>query len=283
MTPSNGKVSITFALLERIFTARYSITTTRLLIAMIHLQDMHDLWSTHDEFMRFPERAQTWASGAELRALVGPKAANKAAALTRLVSEVSDHAQTGGLDLFDKIAMIHKNRTLTWQFPPFVHELMALRWQKNFAILDLGHVAQCRSNRTLILYCSVQNLRKSWIPEFCGPVEGLWSDYRPGLFDSLRQVAAMVDTTFFVGLEPIRGSRSTESVRYRLRHPGTTWYPDKIRHWAHGARVFKISASDAREIEPRNLCEYAIGNEEPAQVEAILRRNLCGVDPRRRK
>jgi hypothetical protein len=269
MTIKNTYVSISFELLKNILSAGFSITTTRLLIGMIYIQDRADLWRSDDRYMSQPAEAETWEFGAELRKLVGPTKVNSAAPLIALIADVQ------GSGLFDEIFMTHGNRRIRWRFSPVVHEKMALRWLgEAFALLDIHHVAACRTVSTLDLYCRSRNLRNHRIPEFIVPLERRWCDCRRDLFLALKQVAGMVGTTFFVGLEWERRGEGVQRLRIRLRHEGTTWYPDKLRYWALNARVFRVSESDEIEIDGQDLRDYAIWNEDPAQVEANLRKNL---------
>ncbi len=269
MSTNNTYISISFELLENILAAGFSITTTRLLIGMIYTQDRSDLWRSDNLYMIHPAEAETWAFGAELRKLVGPAKANSAAPLNALIAEVE------GSGLFNEILMTHGNRRIRWCFSPAVHEKMALRWLgEDFALLDIHHVAACRTLTTLDLYCRARNLRKHPIPEFTIPLERRWCDCRRDHFQALKQVAGMIGTTFFVGLEWERRGEGIQRLRIRLRHEGTTWYPDKLRYWTSNARVFRVSASDDTEINGRDFGNYAIGDEKPAQVEANLRKNL---------
>lgn len=273
MSTNNTKVSISFELLESILAAGFSITTTRFLIGMIYMQDRTDLWRSDDRYMTHPAEAETWEFGAVLRKLVGPRKANSAAPLIALIAEVE------GSGLFDKILMTHGNCRIRWRFSPVVHEKMALRWLgEAFALIDIHQVAACRAHSTLDLYCRSRNLRKHPIPEFVRPLERRWCDCRRDLFQALRQVAEMIDTTFFIGLEWQRRGEGVQHLRIRLRHEGTTWYPDKLRYWAPNSRVFKVSASASKEIDGRDFRDYAIGHEDPAQVEKNLRKNLYACE-----
>lgn len=269
MSTQNTYVSITFNLLEQILAAHLSITTTRLLIAMIYMQDRADLWRSDDLYIRNPEEAATWAFGAELRALVGPVRSNNARSLEKLIDEVA------GRGLFDEITLTDRNSRLSWRFSKTVHEIMALRWSgENFALLDIDNVRACRSATTLDLYCRVRNLRKSCIPELELPLEARWCDHRAKFLFALQQVVSMENTTAFVGLEWVRRGVASQRLLVRLRHKGTTWYPAKIRYWAVNARVFRVSPTEIIEIDGEKFEHYAIAGEEPTLVEANLRKNL---------
>ncbi|MCA1334947.1 hypothetical protein [Pseudooceanicola marinus] len=269
MTTQNTHISITFNLLEQILAAKLSITTTRLLIAMIYMQDRADLWRSDDLYIQNPEEAATWAFGTELRALVGPAGSNNARSLKKLVDEVA------GRGLFDEITLTDRNSRLSWRFSKTVHEMMALRWSgENFALLDIEKVRACRSPTTLDLYCRVRNLRKSRIPEFEMPLEGRWCDHRVNFLCAMQQVVTLENTTAFVGLELVRRGEGSQRLLVRLRHEGTTWYPAKIRFWAFNARVFRVSPTEIIEIDGENFENYAITGEDPALVEANLRKNL---------
>lgn len=269
MNTQNTYVSITFNLLEQILAAKLSITTTRLLIAMIYMQDRADLWRSDDLYIQNPDEAATWAFSTELRALVGPAGSNNARSLKKLVDEVA------GRGLFDEINLTDRNGRLSWQFSKAVHEIMALRWSgENFALLNIENVRACRSTTTLDLYCRVRNLRKSCIPEFKLPLKGRWCDRRAKFLGALQQVVTMENTTAFVGLEWVRCGAASHRLLVRRRHEGTTWYPAKIQFWAFNARVFRVSPTEIIEIDGGNFEHYAIAGEDPALVEAALRKNL---------
>ena len=108
MTTNNTNVSISFELLENILTAGFSITTTRLLIGIIYVQDRADLWRSDDLYMAQPEEAETWEFGSELRKLVGPTKANSAAPLIKLIAEVQ------GSGLFDRIVRQEPSNSLAF-------------------------------------------------------------------------------------------------------------------------------------------------------------------------
>lgn len=272
MSTNNTYVSISFELLENILAAGFSITTTRLLIGMIYVQDRADLWRSDDRYISSPAEAESWEFGSQLRKLVGPAKANSATPLIALIAEVE------GSGLFDQIFMSHGNCRIRWRFSPVVHEKMALRWLGDaFALLDIHHVAACRTMTTLEFYCRARSLRNHPIPEFVIPLEKRWCDSRRDILKALKQVANMIGTTFFVGLEWDRRGEGTQQLRIRLRHEGTTWYPNKIRYWALNARVFRVSASTDIEIDGKDFRHYAVENEDPAEVEANLRKNLCAV------
>lgn len=270
MSTQNTQVSITSELLEHILAPGISITTARLLIGMIYMQDRADLWRSDDRFVEVPKAARTWAFGAELRALVGPVGANNARSLRKLIAEVT------GRGLFDDIRLTDRNSRLRWQFGKSIHEMMASRWFiADFALLDVKNVRACSSMSTLDLYCRVRNLRNHPIPEFELPLEGRWCDHRLKFLQALQQVVTMENMTAFVGLEWVRRGESCRRLLVRLRHKGTTWYPDKIRYWSINARVFRVSPSEITEIDGRDLRHYAISDESPEQVEANLRKNLA--------
>lgn len=271
MDTNNTNVSITFGLLESILGAKFSITTTRLLIGMIYLQDRQELWRTDDRFIQDPDQARMWCFGSELRALVGPSKVNKAAPLLNLISEVEESG------LFDIIQMSNRNHRLQWGFSAGVHNAMALRWSGDFALINIEHTAACRNLTTLELYCRIRNLRNHRIPEFEMPLAKRWCDYRREFFRSLQQAVALTGTTAFVGLEWVRRGDGEQRLLIRLRHSGTTWYPDKLRKWSLNARVFRVSNGTATMIDSRNLSEYAIKGEKPYDVEANLRKNLATV------
>ncbi|WP_150120713.1 MULTISPECIES: hypothetical protein [unclassified Sulfitobacter] len=268
MDTENKNVSITFDLLNSILEAEFSITTTRLLIGMIFLQDRHELWRTDDLYMQDTTRASMWCFGAELRHLVGPSKANKAAPLLNLIAEVS------GSGLFDAIHMSNRNHRIHWCFSSAVHQLMALRWSDDFALIDIRHAAACRSATTLNLYCRIRNLRNHRIPEFEIPLSKRWCDYRREFFQSLQQAVELAGTTAFVGLEWVRRGNGQQRLLIRLRHEGTTWFPDKLRSWSLNSRVFRVSHYEVAEIDKRDFREYAIDGENPTDVEANLRKNL---------
>lgn len=269
MTTQNTHVSITFELLEQILAAGLSITTTRLLIGMIYMQDRADLWRSDDLHIRNPEEARTWAFGAELRALVGPAGSNNARSLKRLIAEVA------GRGLFDEIALTDRNSRIRWQFDRRVHEMMVARWLGvNFALLDIENVRACGTTTSLDLYCRLRNLRKHPIPEFELPLEARWCDHRLKFLRALQHVVTMENTTAFVALEWVRRGEGCQRLLVRLRHKGTTWYPDKIRYWSLNARVFRVSPTEIAEIDGGDLRCYAIPGEDPALVEENLRKNL---------
>lgn len=269
MSTQNTKISITFEFLAQILAAGLSTTTTRLLIGMIYMQDRADLWRSDDLYVHNPEMARSWAFGAELRALVGPAGSNNARPLKKLVAEVAERG------LFDEITLSDKNSRIHWQFSNTVHEMMAVRWGgPDFALLDIENVRACGSMTPLDLYCRVRNLRNHPIPEFELPLEGRWCDRRSKFMRGLQQVVTMENTTAFVGLEWVRTGQGCQRLLVRLRHKGTTWYPAKIRFWSLNARVFRVSPSEITEIDGQDLRCYAIPGENPAQVEANLKKNL---------
>ncbi|SMX34405.1 hypothetical protein [Actibacterium lipolyticum] len=269
MRKHNNQVSIPYNLLKAILDTELRISTTRLLIALFAWQDFNDLWSRYDTYVKNPEQARTWAPCKALRDLVGPKSANTAKSLVTMVEQVS---QTW---LFDDLRLSEDHKTIYWQFSSHVHNWMARRFfEESFALLDLRDVAACRSHLTLSLYCGAKNLRNHPLPEYVIPLSKPWSTHRRGLFTSLQQVSKMVDTTFFVGLEWIYRADRKQQLRIRLRHHGTTWYPDKLRQWGTDARVFKLNSEELREIRNRHFPDYAIPGEAPGSVEKNLRRNL---------
>ncbi|QPZ91573.1 hypothetical protein [Thioclava electrotropha] len=270
MSDQNKQISVTFELLEQILAAGLSTTTTRLLISMIYMQDRENLWRSDEYFIHKPQDAKMWAFGAELRALVGPTGSNNAKSLKKLIEEVD------GRGLFDAVSLTDRNTQIHWQFSRDVHEMMACRWLgPDFALLDLDKVRACGSIITLDLYCRVRNLRKKRVPEFELPLEVRWRDYRQKFLGSLQQVVTMENTIAFVGLEWVRRAEGRQRLLVRLRHKGTTWYPDKIRYWSMNARVFRVSSNEIAEIDGRNLRQYALPGESPGQVEANLRKNLA--------
>ncbi|WP_425072422.1 hypothetical protein [Sagittula sp. S175] len=272
MTTQNRQVSITFDLLEQILAAGLSITTMRLLIGMIYMQDRADLWRSDDLYLQHPEQAKTWAFCAELRSLVGPVGANNARSVKTLIAE------TAGRGLFEEITLSDLNRQIHWQFCGSVHAMMSTRWLgANFALLDVENVRACRTPMSLELYCRLRNLRKHPIPEFELPLTERWSVHRPKLMPALKQVVAMENTTAFVGLELVRQGVEYQRLRLRFRHKGTTWFPEKIRFWSLGARVFRVSPDEIVEIDGKDFRCYAIPGENPTKVEANLRKNLAGA------
>jgi hypothetical protein len=211
-----------------------------------------------------------WAFGAELRALVGPAGSGNARCLKILIAEVADRG------LFDELALTEGNSRIHWQFSKCVHEMMASRWLgADFALLDLEKVRACSSLTTFDLYCRVRNLRNHPIPEFELPLESRWCDFRKKFLKNLRQVVIAEDTMAFVGLEWVRRGEGSQRLRVRLRHKGTTWYPDKLRYWARNARVFRVSPYEITEIDGQDLTNYAMSGENSEQVEANLRKNLA--------
>ncbi len=156
----------------------------------------------------------------------------------------------------------------------WVQGQMHHRWNADFALLDLDHVAQCRTARTLRLYIEARSRYKMNAPTFTGPVPGSWRRYRQPLFASCQEVARLVDTAFVIGLVPDPHEPGEVSLVFRMQHPGTTWYPGALTKFPAGTRVFRIDPATAREINPRRFENDALEGEDPAEVEVNLAANL---------
>ena len=266
MATDNGKISVSYRLLEWIFHAGVSASTARLLIALIHQQDLRGLWDeTH---MQDPHGARTHAAGATLRSRVGPKRDNGARTLKRLLEE------TRATGLFDSISLRDNNKVLCWQFAQWVHVQMNRRWDADYVLLDLEQVAQCRTFRTLRLYVEARCRYNMKAPAFTGPVHGSWSRYRHPLFASCRDVAGLVDTVFFIGLVPDPNEPGRFSLIFRMRHIGTKWYPHALTKFPADTRVYRIDRSSSRKINPRDFKDYALEDEQSAEAERNLIANL---------
>ena len=266
MTLDNGKISVSHNLLDWLFQTGASAPTIRLIIAMIHHQDQFGLWD--ETYVHDAHAARTHATGSVLRDRVGPKRDNGARTLKRLVEETRE---TG---LFDSIRLQNRNTVLCWQFAPWVQDLMHDRWNADFALLNLDHVAQCRTARTLRLYIEARSRYNMNAPTFTGPVPGSWRRYRHPLLSSCQEVARLVDTVFFVGLVPDPNEPDQFLLVFRMRHPGTQWYPQALTKFPPGTRVFRVDRAAWREINPRDFKDYALEGENPAEVERNLMANL---------
>lgn len=266
MPLDNGKISVSHSLLDWLFQTGASAPTIRLIIAMIHHQDQFGLWD--ETYVEDAHAARTHATGSVLRGRVGPKRDNGARTLKRLVEETRE---TG---LFDSIHLQDRNTVLCWQFAPWVQGQMHHRWNADFALLNLDHVAQCRTARTLRLYIEAQSRYKMKAPAFTGPVPGSWRRYRHPLLSSCQEVARLVDTVFFVGLVPDPHEPGEVSLAFRMQHPGTRWYPGALMKFPAGTRVFRVDPATAREIDPRRFENDALEDEDPVEVEVNLAANL---------
>lgn len=266
MPLDNGKISVSHSLLDWLFQIGISAPTIRLIIAMIHHQDQLGLWDIM--YMDDAHAARTHATGSVLRGRVGPKRDNGARALKRLVEETRE---TG---LFDSIRLQNRNTVLCWQFAPWVQDLMHHRWEADFALLELEHVAQCRSDRTLRLYIEARSRYNMNAPAFTGTVPGSWRRYRQPLLTSCQDVARLVGTVFFIGLVPDPHEPGEVSLVFRMWHPGTTWYPGALMKFPAGTRVFRADPATAREIDPRTFENDALEGDDPAGLEVNLAANL---------
>ncbi|OWY10296.1 hypothetical protein DEM26_18635 [Thioclava sp. NG1] len=242
MPADNGKIQIAQVLVEHLRAARFSLASLKLILAMLHHQDVQELWIR--EAIETPSLARTWIDGTRLRAIVGPRRENGATSLHRLVAE----AKT--TDLFDDIRLIERNRILAWQFSGLVQRFMADRLSDYYTLLDLAEIADCGSLEDLNYLIVLRHVFKGKAPKFQGPSSMNWSRLRGKHMASLTRIAKMTGVTLVVIESRDRQDYGLHHVECRVCHAQTTWWISAIRKYPAGAKVTLIDASGSRKIDP---------------------------------
>lgn len=245
MPADNGKIQIAQVLVEHLRQAGFSLTSLKLILAMLHHQDRQELWIR--DAIEKPSLARTWIDGTRLRAVVGPRRENGATSLHRLVVEARS------TDLFDDIRLIERNRILEWQFSSVTHLLMADRIFDYYTLLDLAEVADCRSLEDLNYLIVIRHVFKAPVPKLYGPSSADWSRLRTKHMASLSRVAKMTGVTLLVIETRDKRDYNLHHVECRACHAQTTWWISAIRKYPAGAKVTLIDASGRQTIDPKSF------------------------------
>jgi len=245
MPADNGKIQIAQVLIDHLMNAGLSLASLKLIIAMLHHQDVQELWFR--DAIETPSIARTWLEGTRLRTVVGPYRENSAASLHRLVAE----AKT--TDLFDDIRLIERNRILAWQFSGLAQRLMAARIYDYYTLLDLAEVGDCRSLDDLNYLIVIRHVFKGKAPKFYGPSSMKWSRLRGKHMASLSRIAKMTGVTLLVIETRDKRDYNLHHVECRACHAQTTWWISAIRKYPAGAKVTLIDASGRQTIDPKSF------------------------------
>lgn len=242
MAADNGKIQISQNLLAHIMNAGLSLASLKLLIAMIHHQELKGLWIS--DAIETPCVARTWGEGTRLRSVVGPKRENGATSLHKLIAE------TQLTELFDKIRLVARNRVLEWQFSSLIHELMRHREVGYYTLLDLSEVANCRTREDFDYLITVRHLYKAKAPKFMCPSSTDWGRVRARHMTSMARIATMTGVTLMVAEARDKNDYKLHHVTCRICHPETTWWISAFKKHPVGAKVTLLDSTGARRVDP---------------------------------
>lgn len=242
MAADNGKIQISQNLLAHIMNAGLSLASLKLLMALIHHQELQELWSL--EAIETPCVARTWGEGTRLRSVVGPKRENGATSLHKLIAEARL------TELFDEIRLVERNRVLEWQFSSLVHELMGHRQVGYYTLLDLSEVADCRTLEDLSYLVMIRHHYKAKAPKIVGPSATDWGRVRARHMRSLARIAKMTGVTLVVAETRDKNDYNLHHVTCRFCHTETTWWISAFKKHPVGAKVTLLDSTGARRVDP---------------------------------
>jgi len=245
MPTDNGKIQIAQVLIEHLMNAGLSLASIKLIIAMLHHQDVQELWSR--DAIETPSIARTWLEGTRLRTVVGPYRENGATSLHRLVAE----AKT--TDLFDDIRLTDGNRVLKWQFSRLVHHLMSYRICDYYTLLDMAEVAACRSLNDLFYLVMLRHVFKAAVPKFYGLTSRKWNSMRAKHMASLARIVKMTGVTLLVAERRDKNDYNLHHVECMVCHAQTTWWISAIRKQLGGAKATLLDAFGSQTIDPKSF------------------------------
>ena len=242
MPNDNGKIQLPWELALWLTQLPLRPTSLKLLVSMLHQQDLRDGW--HD-FEEGP--LPCWATFSALRARVGPKGANDGRALRRLREELLE----AGILSHCAVLRHERAHALQWRVAPAIAAQMSCRVASDYVLLDLDELGTLKTRDEIGLYIY---LRREWskkapqfdialVPETC---RADLRRYRRALLT----LADRLGARFHIALCYRTDAPVPDRLTIKIEHAGTRWFegalekaPPDAQRWTIGS--LREGGSDA--------------------------------------
>lgn len=216
MPQDNGKIQLTWELALWLMALPLRATSLKLLISMLHQQELRDGWPAYDD------RPQPcWATLTALRARVGPRGSNDARAFRRLRDDLLEKQIATHCDF----CRHRRGLALRWVFAPAVAAEMSWRSRKAYVLLDLLDLGRLKTRDEMRLYI---NLRREWNKDAPAIDLALSSESWPADLKryerALPRLANLFGATFHLSLIYRTDAPVPDRLTVKIEHAGTNWY-----------------------------------------------------------
>ena len=237
MPLDNGKLQLPWDLALWMIAVPLNATSLRLLIALLHQQELRAGWSEEA-----PHAPRCWAPLADLRHRVGPRGANDARAFCRLRAELKAQEIVTWCE-FDRLG---RQRVLKWQVAPGIAASMAVRTRAAYVLLDLDELGALRTHEEIRLYVHLRRQIGMNAPQFLMQITPeRWRADRRRLDRAFERLAGMLHVRFHLGLAYRADRPVPEHLIVKIEHAGTKWFPGAIAKFPPGTERWVIGPPDA--------------------------------------
>jgi hypothetical protein len=232
MPKDNGKLQLPWELALWLTQLPLRSASLKLLIAMLHQQELRDGWREVDE-----RPIVCWATFGALRARVGPKGANDGRAIRRLREELLEERIVSHCEVLRH----ERAHALQWMVAPAIAAQMSCRMSRDYVLLDLDELAEMKTREEIGLYIFI---RREWgkkAPQFdiaLAP-ETCRADLRR-YHRALPRLAELFGARFHVTLCYRTDAPVPDRLNVKCEHAETRWFDGALEKMPPDARRWII-------------------------------------------
>ena len=234
MPKDNGKIQLAWELALWLTQLPLRPTSLKLLVSMLHQQELRDGWHEADEHV-----TACWATFSALRARVGPKGANDGRAFRRLREELLEARVVEHCE----VVRHERAHALQWVVAPAIAAQMSCRVTRAYVLLDLDELGEMKTREEIALYVC---LRREWAkkaPQIdVSLVPEKWRADLRRYNRALPRLAALLGARLHVTLCYRTDAPVPDRLNVKVEHPGTRWFdgalekaPPDARRWVVGS------------------------------------------------